>query len=328
MSASPRVSVVLPTYNRADLLPRAIRSVLAQTFDDFELIVVDDCSPSSMAPVVAEFGDPRIRFIRHEQNRGNAAARNTALRAARAPYIAFLDDDDEWAPEKLELQVPVLDASAPDEAMVYCPRRVIEDGRVVGVDAPGKEGFVLEHMLPWGLMSCPSVLLKKVVLDDIGMFDEKLARGVDDDLWRRIARKYRVRYIDRILVDTHVGHAERVSRIIGEKAIRQDIYRWEDKLEKFRTEFEARPAKHAIVLRRLGERYIQAGDVARGRALLRRAIPLAPLRADAYGMLIASYAGAPGLDLFLRGKEAAMSAVRPLLRLAGIRRRGLVEREQ
>lgn len=310
---APMVSVILPTYDRLELVPRAIRSVLAQSYGDFELIVVDDASPVDPAPAVASFGDPRIRLIRHETNRGNAAARNTAIRAARGRYVAFLDDDDEWAPDKLALQIPVLESSEPEVALVYCARRLLRGGEVVGVDAPGKEGDVLDELLPWGLMACPSVVLKGEVLDEVGLFDERLRRGVDDDLWRRIARRYQVRYVDRVLVDCHTGHGAQVSRVETMDEVREDIFRWNDKLAKFRAEFEARPAKHAIVLRRLGERRIQLGELAAGRRLLLRSIRVRPLNPEGYGLLVASLLGRRGLAVYLGAKEALMGRVRRVL---------------
>ncbi len=311
-AVAPTVSVIIPTYNRAPFLGRAIRSVLEQTYTDFELIVVDDHSDEDPTHIVEGFDDLRLRYVRHEENRGNAATRNTAIRMARGRYLAFLDDDDEWEPEKLELQIPLLEDSAEDEAMVYCPRRLVQDGELVGVDAPGKEGDVLDELLPWGLMQCSAVVLKADILDHVGLFDERLQRGVDEDLWRRIARHYRVRYLDKVLVTCHVGHTERVSRVETPKEIREDIFRWADKLEKFRAEFEERPASHAVVLRRLGERHIQIGELRVGRRYLRKAIALQPQRLDAWGMLFASVLGRRGLGAFLRFKEAVMKRIRPL----------------
>lgn len=319
--AAPTVSVILPTYNRPTLLRRAIASVLRQTYRDFEVLVVDDASEHDPGALVQDMGDERVRLLRHAENRGNAAARNTGIRAARGRFLAFLDDDDEWLPEKLEVQVAVLESSDADEALVYCARRLMENGQVVGVDAPGRQGHVLDDMLPWGLMSCPSVVLKAEVLDTVGHFDERLRRGVDEDLWRRIARSYRVRYVDEVLVTCHGGHSDRVSTVETAQQIREDIYRWEDKLEKFRQEFEERPTRYAIVLRRLGERYIQIGEVGQGRRLLLRAIAQHPLRIDTYGMLAASLFGARGLRAFLRFKEGVMGRVRPHLgSLGGWRR--------
>ena len=115
---SPRVTVVIPTYNRGDLLPRAVNSVLAQTYSDFELILVDDCSFDNTQDVIHDFEDPRIRSIRHEVNRGAAATRNTGIAHARGEYIAYLDDDDECTSNRLADQVALLD-SGPDIGMVY-----------------------------------------------------------------------------------------------------------------------------------------------------------------------------------------------------------------
>jgi glycosyltransferase involved in cell wall biosynthesis len=110
-NSSIAVSVVIPTYNRASLLGRAIKSVLEQTYQDFEIIVVDDASTDNTEEVVRNLRDRRIRYLRHEKNRGGSAARNTGIRAAWGQYIAFQDSDDEWLPEKLKKQMEVLAAA-------------------------------------------------------------------------------------------------------------------------------------------------------------------------------------------------------------------------
>ena len=97
----PVVSVVIPTYNRACLLGRAIQCVLNQSFQDIEVIVVDDASQDNSADIVNSLDDSRIKYLRHEKNRGGSSARNTGIKAARGEYIAFLDDDDEWMPTKI-----------------------------------------------------------------------------------------------------------------------------------------------------------------------------------------------------------------------------------
>ena len=115
----PQVSVIIPTHNRSEFLGAAIGSVLSQTFQDFELIVVDDASTDTTAEVVASFNDERIKFIRHGMNKGGSVARNTGILNSTGDYIAFLDDDDEWLPAKLSKQIQVLLSSPPEVGCVY-----------------------------------------------------------------------------------------------------------------------------------------------------------------------------------------------------------------
>ena len=132
---NPRVSVVVTTYNRAALLPRAVRSVLAQTYEDYELIIVDDCSTDDTPEVIRTFEDSRIRAVRHADNMGQSAAVNTGIRLARGEYIAFLDDDDEWVDQKLLRQVGTLDAS--DPRVGWCIRGSTMSTPPVVCGAPG-----------------------------------------------------------------------------------------------------------------------------------------------------------------------------------------------
>ncbi len=115
----PTVSVIIPTYNRAHLLGRAIESVLDQTYQDFEIIVVDDASADETEEVVKSFGDDRINHIRHQKNKGGSAARNTGIKAARGEFIAFLDSDDEWVPKKLEKEIDRLQTLSNEVGVVY-----------------------------------------------------------------------------------------------------------------------------------------------------------------------------------------------------------------
>ncbi len=109
---TPQVSVIIPAYNRADTLAMAVQSVLAQTFHDFEFIIIDDGSADDLAGALTSFDDPRLRLLTHERRRGAAAARNTGFAAARGDYVAFLDADDEWLPTQLAKQLAVM-ATAP-----------------------------------------------------------------------------------------------------------------------------------------------------------------------------------------------------------------------
>ena len=105
----PKVSVILPFYNRAATLPRCLDSVRAQTFTDWEMVAVDDCSRDDSAAVIERYGDPRIRVLRHERNRGAGPARDTAMANARGEWFALIDSDDEWLPGKLAAQMAALE---------------------------------------------------------------------------------------------------------------------------------------------------------------------------------------------------------------------------
>lgn len=131
----PTVSVVIPTYDRAELLSRAVDSVLDQTYDDFELLVVDDGSTDDTEAVVTGYDDDRVRYLAHETNRGANPARNTGIEAADGEYVAFLDSDDEWRPRKLEAQLERLDGTDDEWIAAYCD---------YDVTVPGLSGAIRE----------------------------------------------------------------------------------------------------------------------------------------------------------------------------------------
>lgn len=115
----PTVSIIIPTYNRRQSIGRFIKSVLNQTYRDFELIIVDDGSTDNTRELVAGFNNERIRYVRHEENKGEAAARNTGIKAARGEYIASHDSDDEWLHEKLAKQIRAFENCSPEIGVVY-----------------------------------------------------------------------------------------------------------------------------------------------------------------------------------------------------------------
>jgi len=202
---NPKVSVIIPTYNRAYLVGRAIRSVLNQTYQDFEIIVVDDGSTDNTEEVVKSFNDPR---------RGGSAARNTGIRAARGEYIAFLDSDDEWLPEKLEKQVLIC---ADDRiGLVYTGKRVIDfqSGQCLYEKIPETEGDAYNQLLERDFIgTCSSVMVKKAILENITGFDETLPSRQDWDCWLRIARNHKVACIREVLVIQRIGHTQISSKL-------------------------------------------------------------------------------------------------------------------
>lgn len=191
MSGAVTVSVIIPTYKRADLVPRAIASVLAQTYPDFEILVVDDCSPDNTEAVVRAIPDARIRYLRHGRNRGLPAGRNTGIRAANGGYVAFLDDDDEWKTNKLERQLALMG----NYDAVLCATEV-NGARPTRYR---KELVTLADLRRGNRFAPSGLLVKTTVLRDI-WFDESLRVGEDWDAYIRMASRYRIGYIREPLV--------------------------------------------------------------------------------------------------------------------------------
>lgn len=196
----PKVSVVIPTYNSAHMAKEAVESVLAQTYTDFEVIVIDDGSVDNTESVMAPFGD-RIRYIKQE-NQGVSGARNTGMKEARGEYIAFLDADDLWLPERLAAEIPLLDAD-PNLGLVYCDWAVVSGGQVLQdsylKDLPTASGYVFDELIETGFILTSGVVLRRACIDDVGDFDKSLAIAQDYDLWLRISYKWKVQLVERCL---------------------------------------------------------------------------------------------------------------------------------
>lgn len=201
----PKVSVITPTYNCKPFLSEAIESVLGQTFQDWELIIIDDGSTDNTRTSIEHFlKDQRIVYI-YQDNRGLACARNTGFKAARGEYLALLDADDRWKPNRLEETVAALDAH-PDVGLVHAHSlRITEDNKPIEVvkrDSRYLSGDLFKAIfLRQAQISCPTATFRKACLDTVGFMDENLARmGVEDrEYWLRIARRYPVFFIDKVL---------------------------------------------------------------------------------------------------------------------------------
>lgn len=198
----PAVSVIVPTYNRAHTLPRALRSVLAQTFDDFEVLVVDDGSVDDTESVVTSLADSRIRYIRLPENRGVGAARNRGLREARADLAAFLDSDDEWMPQKLSKQVALFADGPPSLGLAYTGVESIFDDGTRRLDRPTAQGDIHRAMLQKNVVhgGGSNVMIRRNVVATVGFFDETFPAIEDYDFWVRITRFFDVACLDEALV--------------------------------------------------------------------------------------------------------------------------------
>jgi glycosyltransferase involved in cell wall biosynthesis len=205
------VSVIIPTYNRAQKLVRAISSVLYQTFTGYEIIVVDDGSTDLTAKTLTSFRPP-VTCVTHEKNAGVSAARNTGIRASSAPLIAFLDSDDYWLPGKLAVQTAFFRAR-PEAVACQTQERWIRRGRFVN---PKKKhlkpnGHIFEPSLRLCLVSPSAAMVRRSLLGEVGLFDETLPVCEDYDLWLRISCRYPIHLLDRELVIREGGAPDQLS---------------------------------------------------------------------------------------------------------------------
>lgn len=209
----PRVSVVLPTYGRAEKLSRAIRSVSDQTYSNIELLVVDDGSPEPVAETVTDEDVApvdTVTFIRHRENRGANVARNSGIRAATGEYVAFLDDDDEWAETKVSKQVREFLSAGPDVGVVYTGKRT-HTGKGTSTFVPTAEGDVTEDLLlgeNFGQFS--SVMVASDVIEDAGLPDERFPAWQDREWFLRLANHCEFRYVAEPLTIRHTASDDRI----------------------------------------------------------------------------------------------------------------------
>src|SRR5277367_588900 len=207
---APRVSVVIPTYNRENYIGQAVASALGQSYRDLEVIVVDDGSIDSTENVLKSFSDPRLVCFRQE-NAGRSRARNVAISAARGEYITFLDSDDYYLPSKVELQVAFLDAN-PAYGMVYTSAACVDDdgctlNYIYHASLSGRIYPSIAFFIPHTI-TLPTVMIRREILSVVGPFDEAMARFEDTDMWRRISKHTPIAGIDQVTchIRTHAGN--------------------------------------------------------------------------------------------------------------------------
>lgn len=210
----PRVSVIIPAYNRAPMLREAIDSVLSQSFIDFELIVVDDGSTDATADVTAAYGRA-LSYLRIP-NSGVSAARNHGAAAARGRWLAFLDSDDLWLPRKIERQVSFFD-TMPQARICQTEEIWIRNGRRVNPKRRHRKpsGWIFYPSLSLCLVSPSAVMMEKTLFEEMGGFDEQLPACEDYDLWLRVSCRHPIFFIDTPLIVKRGGHSDQLSAAPG-----------------------------------------------------------------------------------------------------------------
>jgi glycosyltransferase involved in cell wall biosynthesis len=206
----PHASVIIPTYNRGPMIKQAIDSVLAQDYTEFELIVVDDGSSDDTSDVLDAYGN--VIKVLYQKNKGVSAARNRGIAEASGTYIAFLDSDDLWLPQKLSTQIQFFNQT-PDALICQTEELWIRNGLRVNPKKRHKKpsGMMFKPSLELCLVSPSAVMLKRSLFDTVGRFDETLPACEDYDLWLRISCRFPIHLIDTPLIVKRGGHDDQLS---------------------------------------------------------------------------------------------------------------------
>jgi glycosyltransferase involved in cell wall biosynthesis len=284
---SPLISVVIPTYNRAKLLERAVRSVLSQSFQQFELLIVDDNSPDNTEEVVKSFDDERIRYLRHDTNRGAAASRNSGICNARAEFIAFLDDDDDYLPGALAESYNVIQGLP--ESVGY-----VIGGILLVNDTPQGEEVLEERLpnippfksleqsylsflrqVPFG--SGYGVTFRRSAFDTVGLFDEKLCAAEDRDLFIRFARHFECIVIPKMLVRVH----KHVGAQLTDPSPKR-VLPYEQIAAKHLDTLQSHPKYYRDVLFTIGLKYYRCGAKMQGRRAFAQSLTKDPMQAKVW----------------------------------------------
>lgn len=215
-----KVSIIIPTYNRANLLAKAIKSVLNQTYKDLELIIVDDCSEDNTREVVKHFqvNDLRVQYI-YQENRGLSSALNKGLSIASGEYIAFLESDDEWLPRKLEKQLKVFTKHLSVGLVTCWSFRIFENGNKKKLFKTHKGIIKKENWCNFfktkGIISPSTIILRREVFDSVGNFDTKLKAAVDLDFYIRLIKNFDIYFLPIPLVNYYESQESLSKKIFG-----------------------------------------------------------------------------------------------------------------
>jgi len=307
----PKVSVIIPTYNRAELLCSTITSVLNQTFQHFEVIVIDDASQDHTREVINSLNDKRIRYICHERNKGVSAARNTGIVNAKSDYIAFLDDDDEWFPEKLQKQFNLLESCPPIIGVVYTGAFIIEESskKILVKDFPKKRGYIFDEILTTNRVACTSTLfLRKQCFEKVGLFDEDLYFGEDYDMWLRISKEFHFEYVNELLINKKcLLSNDRPSLSYNYESVIRNI---EILLKKHAHLLVSNNKGYSNRYKELGEMYCCIGDIRKGREAFIKAIKIYPLEIKHYYNFFLSLLGTENFKKFKEFKDSVIYRLR------------------
>ena len=266
----PTVSGIITTFNRAEYLKKAIKSALSQTYRDFELLILDNSSTDGSEAIIHHFNDSRIRYIKHRPL-NISQTRNLGVYEAKGDFIAFLDDDDEWLPHKLQSEFSLFEKSANDIAMIYGGFiRIDGKGNAFYTHQPSLKGKILKALLSLeddftGSASNP--MIKKSAIESLGGFDESIKTGEDWEFYLRLTERYSVAFVSHPIVKIRHHFGAR----LGDKL--KDYIDLETKIMvHYKNFFEQDPILKSFYLQRIGGKYLRLGERRRGRENLIAAI--------------------------------------------------------
>jgi len=302
----PLISIITPVYNRPELLRKAIQSVLGQTYNNFEYIIVDDASTEDVKSVVKSFRDKRIKYFRHPINKMMAASYNTGIKESKGEFIAFLESDDEWLPTKLEKQLKMF-KNQNDIGVTYCGRYLVnEKGNILNEDWPKYKGDIFKICLSQPLLAPTVLMVRRKIGDMIGWFDPSLPGWNDWDILIRLSKITKFDFVNELLVKYRIHLGQLTGKIL--EGLPKKIKFYNLIYNKHRTEYNSHPKINSNLLRILGTLCCRIGQNKQGRRYLIKAIKAYPVSFKNYRSFFVSFLPSKlfnflyFLSLKLRGK--------------------------
>ena len=290
------VSIIIPTYNRANLIKRAINSILNQSYTNYEIIVVDDGSTDNTKEVIESFNEDKINYYVHKKNRGAAAARNTGIKYSKGAFIAFQDSDDKWLPEKLEKEMDIFLESSDEIGVVYSGYLYLNNNnKKVYIPSPKvikKEGNIHYELLKGNFVTGLSVI-RKICFKKVGLFDENLPNLEDWELYIRISKYFSFRFIDEPL---SIAYCSSDSATINYS---KNLKSYEIILKKHFEDFNKNKGILAVNNANIGFYAFLDGDESKSRKYLLDAIKYNPLNIKCWLVYLVSFIHKKNYIIFL-----------------------------
>lgn len=277
MINSLKISVIITTYNRPELLQESIKSVLNQTYTNFELIIIDDCSDNETRDCIAMFNDERIIYHRNDVNMHLSASRNIGIDICSGKFLCFLDDDDIWNKNKLQLQIDKFRTLENNYGLVYAWMNIVTNSKIVDRLSPiANNNVFLDSLHGQPISSASSWMIRKSVIDAGILFDENINRGVDGDFLRQVAKKFYVDFIPQYLVDYSVNHGKNRISSFSKDSIQRSLNGNLITEKKFYEDFIANPKIYSFFLQRVLFEYLIVGKYFKVLQLLLKSFYLNP----------------------------------------------------